>query len=162
MLGVDPSAFRAFAARPTAKSQPLWQNVAAGGVAVSYTMGKLDKLPLGRALQVAGQRIEKLPVAGLGTVGIGGVDAVVSDTVARSLGIPAEQRDRDQRSARRPEHADEADQEGAAAARGYRAAGGPDGRGSTVGRRRFRRGRRLRVQHRGRPGPEPGRAGRRS
>ena len=89
MLGVDPSAFRAFAARPTAKSLRLWQNVASGGVAVSYTMGKLDKLPLSRPLQVAGQRTEELPVAGFGTVGIGGVDAVVSDAVARSLGIPA-------------------------------------------------------------------------
>jgi cell wall-associated NlpC family hydrolase len=89
VLGVDPSAFRAFAARPTAKSQTLWENVASGGVAVSYTMGKLDKLPLNRPLHVAGQRTEELPVAGFGTVGIGGVDAVISDTVARSLGIPA-------------------------------------------------------------------------
>jgi peptidoglycan DL-endopeptidase CwlO len=89
MLGVDPSAFRAFAARPTAKSLRLWENVASGDVAVSYTMGKLDKLPLSRPLRVAGQRTEDLPVAGFGTVGIGGVDAVVSDAVARSLGIPA-------------------------------------------------------------------------
>jgi cell wall-associated NlpC family hydrolase len=89
MLGVDPSAFRAFAAGPTARSAGLWQNVAAGGVAVSYTMGKLDKLPLGRPLRVAGRRTEELPVAGFGTVGIAGVDAVVSDATARSLGIPA-------------------------------------------------------------------------
>ena len=89
MLGVDPSAFRAFAARPTAKSQRLWQNVAGGAVAVSYTMGKLDKLPMNRPLLVAGQHTMQLAVAGFGTVGIGGVDAVVSDTVARSLGIPA-------------------------------------------------------------------------
>ena len=88
-LGVDPSAFRAFAAKPTAKSTGLWQNVAAGGVAISYTMGKLDKLPLGRDVLVNGRRAEKLPLAGLGTVGIGGVDAVVSDAVARSLGMPA-------------------------------------------------------------------------
>ncbi len=89
MLGVDPSTFRAFAARPTARSVGLWQNVAAGGVAVSYTMGKLDKLPLGRRIRVAGRRTEELPVAGFGTVGIAGVDAVVSDAIARSLGIPA-------------------------------------------------------------------------
>jgi cell wall-associated NlpC family hydrolase len=89
MLGVNAAAFRAFAAKPTAKSAGLWENVAAGGVAISYTMGKLDKLPLGRDLKVTGQRIEELPLAGLGTVGIGGVDAVVSDAVARSLGIPA-------------------------------------------------------------------------
>jgi peptidoglycan DL-endopeptidase CwlO len=89
-LGVDPSAFRAFAAKPTADSAGLWQNVAAGGVAISYTMGKLDKLPLGRDVLVEGRRAEELPLAGLGTVGIGGVDAVVSDTVARSLGMPAD------------------------------------------------------------------------
>ncbi len=89
MLGVNPAAFRAFAARPTAESLGLWQNVAAGGVAVSYTMGKLDRLPAGRPVLVTGRRAEELPVAGLGTVGIGGVDAVVSDGVARSLGIPA-------------------------------------------------------------------------
>jgi peptidoglycan DL-endopeptidase CwlO len=89
VLGVNPSAFRAFAARPTADSVGLWQNVAAGGVAVSYTMGKLDNLPLGRPVRVTGRRVEELPVAGLGTVGIGGVDAVVSDAVARSLGMPA-------------------------------------------------------------------------
>ena len=89
MLGVDPSAFRAFAAKPTAQSVALWRNVAAGGVAVSYTMGKLDKLPLGSPLRVDGRRTENLPVAGFGTVGIAGVDAVVSDATARSLGIPA-------------------------------------------------------------------------
>jgi peptidoglycan DL-endopeptidase CwlO len=89
-LGVDPAEFRAFAARPTAESAGLWENVAAGGVAVSYTMGKLDRLPLGRDVQVAGRQVEELPLAGLGTVGIGSVDAVVSDAVARSLGMPAD------------------------------------------------------------------------
>jgi len=89
MLGVNPSTFRAFAARPTAQSAGLWRNVAEGGVAVSYTMGKLDKLPLGRPLRVSGRHIEDLPVAGFGTIGIAGVDAVVSDATARSLGIPA-------------------------------------------------------------------------
>jgi len=90
MLGVDPSEFRAFAPKPTADSLRLWENVATGGVAVSYTMSKLDKLPLGHAVRVSGRRAEELPMAGLGTVGIGGVDAVVSDAVARSLGIPAD------------------------------------------------------------------------
>ncbi len=89
VLGVDPAEFRAFAAQPTADSTGLWQNVADGGVAVSYTMGTLDKLPLNRLVRVAGRRIEELPLAGLGTTGIAGVDAVVSDAVARSLGIPA-------------------------------------------------------------------------
>ena len=90
MLGVNPATFRGFAAKPTAQSLGLWENVAAGGVAVSYTMGKLANLPLSRPVLVTGRRAEELPVAGLGTVGIGGVDAVVSDAVARSLGMPAD------------------------------------------------------------------------
>ena len=88
MLGVDPSTFRDFAAGPTARSSRLWRNVAAGGMAVSYTMGQQDKLPLGGTVQVAGRKLESLRVGGFGTVGIGGVDAVVSAQVARSLGFP--------------------------------------------------------------------------
>jgi cell wall-associated NlpC family hydrolase len=88
MLGVDPATFRAFTERPTAASSALWQSVANGGIAVSYTMGSQDKLPVGGTVRVAGQKVESLRVGGLGTVGIGGVDAVVSTTVARSLGFP--------------------------------------------------------------------------
>jgi len=89
VLGVDPSTFRGYAAGPTAASDPLWQGVADGGVAVSYTMGTLDRLALGRAVTVTGRQAERLRVVAFGTVGIGGVDAVVSDPVARSLGMPA-------------------------------------------------------------------------
>jgi cell wall-associated NlpC family hydrolase len=89
VLGVDPSAFRGYAARAAAVSDPLWQGVANGGIAVSYTMGTLDRLSLGHRVTVAGHRTERLPVVAFGTVGIGGVDAVVSDAVARSLGMPA-------------------------------------------------------------------------
>jgi cell wall-associated NlpC family hydrolase len=38
---------------------------------------------------VSGRRPERLPVVAFGTVGLGGVDAVVSDSIARSLGVPA-------------------------------------------------------------------------
>jgi peptidoglycan DL-endopeptidase CwlO len=89
VLGVDPSTFRGYAAGPTAASNPLWQGVADGGVAVSYTMGTLDRLALGGPVTVTGRQAERLPVIAFGTVGIGGVDAVVSDSVARSLGMPA-------------------------------------------------------------------------
>jgi cell wall-associated NlpC family hydrolase len=88
-LGVDPSTFRSFAAMPTASTTVLWQNVADGGIAVSYLMGQQEHLPLGGTVTVSGAQTERLPVAGFGTVGITGVDAVVSDSVARSLGIPA-------------------------------------------------------------------------
>jgi peptidoglycan DL-endopeptidase CwlO len=89
VLGVDPSTFRGYAAGPTAASNALWQDVADGGIAVSYTMGTLDRLSLGGAVTVTGSRSERLPVDAFGTVGIGGVDAVVSDSVAQSLGMPA-------------------------------------------------------------------------
>jgi peptidoglycan DL-endopeptidase CwlO len=89
VLGVNPSSFRGYAAPSTAASTKLWQGVASGGVAVSYTMGTLDKLSLGGVVTVSGRPLQRLPVVAFGTVGIGGVDAVVSDSVARSLGMPA-------------------------------------------------------------------------
>jgi cell wall-associated NlpC family hydrolase len=89
VLGVDPSTFRGYAAKKTASSDQLWQSVAAGDVAVSYTMGRQDRLPLGGTVRVDGAKQEDLKVGGLGTVGIEGIDAVVSHTVARSLGMPA-------------------------------------------------------------------------
>ncbi len=89
VLGVDPSTFRSYAARSMAVSDSLWRGVANGGVAVSYTMGTLDRLKLGGQVAAAGHTREQLPVVAFGTVGIGGVDAVVSDSTARSLGMPA-------------------------------------------------------------------------
>ncbi len=89
MLGVNPSTFRGYAPKKTAESNQLWQNVAAGGISVSYTMGKNDKLPLGGTVRVNGAKQEKLRVGGFGTVGVEGIDAVVSDQVAKSLGMPA-------------------------------------------------------------------------
>ena len=89
VLGVNPTAFRPFAAGPTARSATLWQNVAAGGIAVSYTMGHQDRLKLTKPVRVDAARTVRLPVAGFGTVGIGGVDAVVSHAVASNLGLPS-------------------------------------------------------------------------
>ncbi len=89
VLGVDPSTFRGYAAQQTAASDSFWQSVADGAITVSYTMGRQDKLPLGGPVHVNGAKRENLTVGGFGTVGIEGVDAVVSHTVARSLGMPA-------------------------------------------------------------------------
>jgi peptidoglycan DL-endopeptidase CwlO len=90
VLGVDPSVFREFAARPTGASNALWQGVAGGGIAVSYTMGTQDKISLGGIVTAVGRTTQKLRVAAFGTLGIGGVNAVVSDQVARKLGAPAD------------------------------------------------------------------------
>ena len=89
VVGVDPSQFRSFAAAPTGAANALWQGVADGGIAVSYEMGKLDKLPLGGAVRATGRTTKRLPVVAFGTLGIGGVDAVVSDATAKALGAPA-------------------------------------------------------------------------
>ena len=89
VLGVNPSTFRGYAARPVASSNALWQGVANGGIAVSYGMGTLDKLKLGGPVAVTGRTQQKLPVVAYGTVGIAGVDAVVSAATATSLGMPA-------------------------------------------------------------------------
>ena len=89
MLGVDPGTFRPFAARPTAKAASLWDNVANGQLAVSYLMGRQDKLPVGATAQVAGRKVLPLRIGGIGTVGIAGVDAVISRSVAQNLGFPA-------------------------------------------------------------------------
>ena len=88
VVGVDPGQFRSFAARPTGAANALWQGVADGGIAVSYTMGKLDKIPLGGSVLAAGRTARRLPVVAFGTLGIGGVNAVVSDATARALGAP--------------------------------------------------------------------------
>ena len=89
VLGVDPSTFRGYAPSTMAASNRLWQGVADGGVAVSYTMGTLDRLALGGQVTVSGHKLEQLPVVAFGTTGIGGVDAVMSDATATSLGVPA-------------------------------------------------------------------------
>jgi cell wall-associated NlpC family hydrolase len=89
VLGVDPSVFRRFVAAPTASNTALWSSVAGGDIAVSYTMGKQAKLPKGSQVQVAGVQVETLQVGGLGTVGVAGIDAVISRAVAHSLGFAA-------------------------------------------------------------------------
>jgi cell wall-associated NlpC family hydrolase len=89
VVGVNPSQFRSFAAQPTGAANALWQGVADGGIAVSYTMGKLGKIPLGGSVLAAGRTARRLHVVAFGTLGIGGVNAVVSDATARALGAPA-------------------------------------------------------------------------
>jgi cell wall-associated NlpC family hydrolase len=88
ILGVNPSGFRRFAAKPTAKDNAFWRSVQAGGLGLSYEMGKHDKLPSGTSVTVTGRSEQTMRVGKFGTVGIGGVDAVITDKAARSLGFP--------------------------------------------------------------------------
>jgi cell wall-associated NlpC family hydrolase len=52
-------------------------------------MGELGKIPLGGSVLAAGRTPRRLSVVAFGTLGIGGVNAVVSDATATALGAPA-------------------------------------------------------------------------
>ncbi|MEO3814036.1 C40 family peptidase [Sphaerisporangium sp. B11E5] len=84
-MGVDPSTFRAYTPKSTARSDALWTGVAAGEVAVSFTLGNDGGVPLGSTLD-AGSR--KLRVGAYATMGMGLINAVVSRDTARALGMP--------------------------------------------------------------------------
>ncbi|MGC5014613.1 C40 family peptidase [Streptosporangium sp. DT93] len=84
-LGVNPSTFRAYTPRPTARSDRLWRNVSGGEVAVSFVLGSDGGMPLGKTFTTAGR---SLRVGAYATMGMGAIDAVVSRQTARALGIP--------------------------------------------------------------------------
>ncbi|MGV9775549.1 C40 family peptidase [Streptosporangium sp. NPDC003464] len=84
-LGVNPSTFRAYTPKPTARSDRLWRNVSAGEIAVSFVLGNDGGMPLGKSVATAGQTLR---VGAYATMGMGAIDAVVSRQTARALGIP--------------------------------------------------------------------------
>ncbi len=88
VLGVDPSSFRAFTPALTARSDELWQSVARGDLTASFTMGKETGLPLGGDVPVTARTTRQMRVGALASVGIGGVDAVVSRAEAAAIGLP--------------------------------------------------------------------------
>ena len=85
-LAVDPSTFRAYTPKVTAASDALWQNIAAGDVAVSFVLGNDGGLALHSRVS-AGPSLQ-LRVGAYATTGFGAVDAVVSKDVGRRLGLP--------------------------------------------------------------------------
>jgi hypothetical protein len=85
-MGVEPSTFRAYTPRSTAKSDALWNSVAAGDIAVSFILGNDGGVALGSTINGGGH---KLRVGAYATMGMGMINAVVSHQVAGSLGIPA-------------------------------------------------------------------------
>ncbi|WP_019629467.1 C40 family peptidase [Actinomadura atramentaria] len=90
LLGVDPSTFRNFTPKPTAKADGLWRNIAAGDAAISFTMGSDGGVKLGSQIPIAGRdgRSAQVRVGAYATMGIGDVDAVVSHATAQTLGMP--------------------------------------------------------------------------
>jgi peptidoglycan DL-endopeptidase CwlO len=89
VIGVVPSTFRRYTPKPTAESDALWRNVAAGDIAVSFALGTDGGVALGsNALLDGASRSTGLRVGALATMGMGDVDAVVSRATARALGMP--------------------------------------------------------------------------
>jgi cell wall-associated NlpC family hydrolase len=84
-MGVEPSTFRPYAPKSTAKSDALWANIAAGDMAVSFDLGQDGGLKLGSTVDGGGRQLR---VGAYATVGMGSISAVVSRQTARSLGIP--------------------------------------------------------------------------
>ncbi|SPL92758.1 putative secreted protein [[Actinomadura] parvosata subsp. kistnae] len=85
-LAVNPSTFRSYTPKVTASSDALWQNVAAGDVAVSFVLGNDGGLTLHSRVSAGGSR--QLRIGAYATTGFGAVDAVVSKEVGRALGLP--------------------------------------------------------------------------
>lgn len=90
LMGVNPSTFRNYTPKPTARSDALWRNVASGDVAISFTMGHDGGVELGSQIPVGGKRRQTpLRVGAYATMGISDVEAVISHSTARALGMPA-------------------------------------------------------------------------
>jgi cell wall-associated NlpC family hydrolase len=87
VLGADPAKLRPWTPRLTAASQPLWQSIAAGELTASFDMGHDAKLPLGQTVAAAARHTVDLRIGAFASVGMAGVDAVVSSTRAAQLGI---------------------------------------------------------------------------
>lgn len=90
LMGVNPSTFRNYTPKPTARSDALWRNIASGDVAISFTMGSDGGVALGSQVPAGGRGHQlQLRVGAYATMGIGDVDAVVSHATAQALRMPS-------------------------------------------------------------------------
>jgi cell wall-associated NlpC family hydrolase len=88
VIGVDPSTFRSYTPKLTAGSDELWRSVARGDLTASFTMGNETRLPLGRDVPVKARTAKPMRIGAFASVGIGGVDAVISRGQATAIGLP--------------------------------------------------------------------------
>ncbi|GAA0356267.1 C40 family peptidase [Actinoallomurus spadix] len=90
VLGVEPSTFRAYTPQASAKSDALWNNIAGGDVAISFTMGQDGGIPLASQTRIGGKDHQtSVRVGAYATMGIDQVDAVVSHYTAQMIGMPS-------------------------------------------------------------------------
>jgi hypothetical protein len=88
VLGVVPQTFRPWTPKLTAISNPLWNTVSSGDLTASFDMGHNAKLPLGGTVPVASRATAaQVRVGAFATIGMAGVDALVSHAKANQLGL---------------------------------------------------------------------------
>lgn len=83
VAAVDPSTFRAWAPAGTAESDPLWQSVARGELAVAHQVAQAQRLRLGGQADLGGATFR----VGAFATALPGVDVVVDATLAGALGL---------------------------------------------------------------------------
>ena len=89
VLGVDPGHFRPWTPKLTAASQPLWESINAGELTASFDMGHDAKLPLGATVPIKAAYDTTIRIGAFASVGMAGVDGIVSNVRAQELGLPA-------------------------------------------------------------------------
>jgi hypothetical protein len=82
-VAVDPSQFRSFTPRATARSDALWAVVARGDLAPAYSA----RLPLGQTVSVSGRERSEGRIGAVADYGIPGVDMVINRAVGAALGL---------------------------------------------------------------------------
>jgi hypothetical protein len=90
-MGIDPAAFRPLTPRPTAVSDPLWEAVARGEMALSYDLREEHGdalLPLGGTVPVTGGQSRPLRIGAVADLGLPEVGLIVaSDGPGPQLGL---------------------------------------------------------------------------
>jgi hypothetical protein len=87
LVGVDPSQVRAFTPQESAASDELWNAVARGDLAASYSLAQSRSLSLGAPLSIAGQDGR---VGAVAAFGLPSVDLVATREAARARGAVAD------------------------------------------------------------------------
>jgi len=89
VLGVDPSSFRSFTPQETAASDQLWESVARGEVAASFSVVRARQLPLGGSVTLAGEAgaPSEGRIGAHAAFGLPGVEVVTDQPTARRLGV---------------------------------------------------------------------------
>ena len=87
VLGVNPGQFRSWTPLATATDQRLWTALGQGRFVTSPALAGQRKLHRGTAYRITGARQEQLTFGGSASLGISGIDALVSNQASARLGL---------------------------------------------------------------------------